>query len=683
MKNLRFEMIKLLRSRFVMLVAALLLVGNAFAAYTVCDPEHDAPSENYAEGVARLIDDSRHRYENEKLKDAFAARYYKQITEKYSLLDTEGDPQPVFGWGRYLSYRYNDLFLYACCAFCAAFSFRREKETGEMTSLYTMRHGRLRYAAVKLASAVIFSAAFTVLFCASSLFAVWAKSGYQPFYGAGARIQDLKTFIYAPNAATVGEAVLTSFLYKIPICIAASFFAGAVSYLFNSGAISIVASALQLYVSYRLDVKGYVDKNAFGRNCNTFAAMRPSCVYGEFRCINVFGFAVPAYVVNVAVPVLLAVLLGAAFIFMHLNRAGVRIRIRLPKINITRKEKPASPHGLFRYEIQKLTKSRLTVAVIFVLFLSRIAVSLLGIRGYSYDDRVYRSYCERWQGPVTEQTYAEYAEETKKIGEGYKAYVAIIYGGKYDGDDPIGASDYYVAHFKGFEKFDQKLSRITQYKQEGVEIPVVYEGGYERFLGAGADIFLILAIVYVCTYLSTYDGVNGMTDVVKATYSAGKKLTAVKIGTVFTVASVMYAAFTLVSYLTVFLVCGMKMPFYPVYVLPGYEIRGGMTLGAYLILTLLLRYAGTLLLCLFSCGISSLFKNQITAMAVSAGVYIIPAFLQKGAEAASRFIDPALMLDGSGFLLLGTGRGAAVSAAICAALPLLMFIPYLLKQRKK
>ena len=121
-----------------MLVAALLLVGNAFAAYTVCDPEHDAPSENYAAGVARLIDDSRHRYENEKLKNAFAARYYKQITEKYSLLDTEGDPQPVFGWGRYLSYRYNDLFLYACCAFCAAFSFAASTASGTISTPITL-----------------------------------------------------------------------------------------------------------------------------------------------------------------------------------------------------------------------------------------------------------------------------------------------------------------------------------------------------------------------------------------------------------------------------------------------------------------------------------------------------------------------------------------------------------------
>lgn len=107
-----------------------------------------------------------------------------------------------------------------------------------------------------------------------------------------------------------------------------------------------------------------------------------------------------------------------------------------------------------------------------------------------------------------------------------------------------------------------------------------------------------------------------------------------------------------------------------------------MSLGRYVALMFILRFIGVVLLCLFCCGISSLIKNHITAMAATAWIYVIPMFLLKNAEnKAVRCADPALWLDGSGFLQLSdTPYAVMISVALCVVTPVLIFIPYVYRQ---
>ena len=68
-KNLKFELLKLLRNRMIIIVSVVLLTANMVAAYRLCDTENDAQSEYYAYGVAES------RYGAEEDKDGFTARY--------------------------------------------------------------------------------------------------------------------------------------------------------------------------------------------------------------------------------------------------------------------------------------------------------------------------------------------------------------------------------------------------------------------------------------------------------------------------------------------------------------------------------------------------------------------------------------------------------------------------------
>ncbi len=683
MKNLKFELLKLLRNRLIIIVSVVLLTANMIAAYRLCDTENDAKTEYYAQGVAAVIKDAESRYGAEEDKDGFTARYYKMIVDKYSALVTDKEPEAVTGYGQYMSYIYVDLFLLSCCAFCAAFTFRREKETGEMQTLYAYKYGRRGYAAVKLTACAITTTVLVLLFCLSSFAGVFARGRFVDFTGGGARLQDLKAFIYAPNEISVLSAAFVSVLYKIPVCIALAFFAGGVSYLFNSGALSAAVSAMFMYGSYMLNNRSYINKNAFLRNCNLFAAIRPSNIFGELRCINVFGLAIPAYVVNIVLPLLLIIFFGAVFFALHLNRASVVIK--LPKFKIKRKPKTrlAKTHGLYAYELLKMSKSMLCIAVLIITIAARIIVTVIDVRAFPYPERVYKQYCERWKEKYVAEIADEYREERIKIGEGYRAYSAMHSGGSVDDiEDPVAAADYYISNFEGFDKFREKYARLTEYAEAGVDIPITYEGGYKRFFESGADIFLILAIVFVCTYLATYDSVNNTESIMRTTKKGHKKLPLIKFGALITAAAALYAVFTLISFLSYKTVYGMDLPAAPVYAVLGFETCGTMPLGLYVALMIVLRFAGSVLLCLFCCGISSLIKNHITAMAATAWIYVIPMFLLKNAEnKAVRCADPALLLDGSGFLQLSdTPYAVMISVALCVVIPVLIFIPYVYRQ---
>ena len=687
MKNLKFELLKLIRNRFIVLVSLALILANALAAYSLCTVGQDEASENYAYGIQYLLSDAERRYNIETDKNGFSARYYKSIIDKYSALETEKQPQTVKGYGQYLSYIYIDLFLFVCCAFAAAFTFRREKETGEMMTLYAAKNGRGRYAVTKLAACTITVIVFVVLFCLSAFLGVWAKNGFALFSGGGARLQDIKAFIYAPYEIKTASAVFVSALYKIPACLALSVFAGGVSYLFNSGMLSLVASSLFMFLSYRLNVNNYINKNAFFRNCNLFAAVRASYVFGELRCINVFGCAVPAYIVNIILPLLLFTLFSAAFYVMHVKRAAVNIKIKLPKLKINQKKKPAKPHGLFAYELQKITKSRVTAAVLILLLAAKIAVTVIGVRAFPYEERVYKKYCERWEGYITEEVRADIRAEQKRLADGYRAYSALSFGGSVsDIEDPVKEADYFIANNDGFRIFYDKYNRLLELKDtENIDVPILYDGGYERFFYSGADIFLILAVVCMSTYLSTYDSVNKTAETVKSTLYGVKRLRRIKFAAILSVSSALYLLFTLMTFLSIKAKYGMSAPAFPVYVVPGFEANGAMSLGLYVFSVFALRFLGTVLLCLFCMGLSSLLKNHITSMAVSASLYVIPAFLLKEAEGgAVHCIDPALLLDGSGFLqIIKTPRAVTVSAGLCLIVPLILYIQNLIRQRKR
>ncbi len=685
-KNLKYELLKLLRNRLIVFVSVMLIAANTVAAYLLCDPENDNISENYKIGILRVISDAENRYETEADKDGFSAKYYKMIVEKYSALDIDRGPEQVKGYGMYLSYIYADLFLLSCCAFCAAFAFRREKETGEIQTLYAYRYGRRSYAAVKLCSGAIVSVIFVLLFSASSFLGTAARGGFTAFSGAFTRLQDIRAFIYAPNEINVISAVILSTLNKIPVCIAVSFFAGCVSYLFNSGALSVAVSALFMYGSHWLNGKTYINKNAFFRNCNLFASIRPSNVYGELRCINLFGAAVPSYIMNVAVSVLLAIAFSALFFILHLNRASVLIRLPKLKLNIKREPKPAKPHGLFVYEIQKIFKSRLCAIALILILISACAGSFISVRAFPYPERVYKDYCERWNGKYADEIAEEYFKEGEKIAEGARAYFSMYRGNApKDIEDPIKAADYYVTHYEGFELFSKKYDRLLSYKESGTDIPIIYEGGYGRFFGSGADLFLILAVAFICTYLSTYDTVNATENVVVTTKNGRKKLPQIKFGALMTVCFFIYAVFTLITFLSVYAVYGMDHPEAPVYTVPGYEMNGAMPLGLYVALIFVFRLIGTAALCLFSLGVSAIFKNQLTAVAVASGVYIIPQILQSRLEdPALRFIQPSLLLDGAGFMrLYPSVPKLAVSVVLTLIVPSLFVIPHLIKQRRR
>lgn len=688
MKLLKYELLKTVRNKFIVFVVLALFIANGFTAFYMYAPEHDAATENYAAAVDDLLSDTAKKYSMLENKNGFSGRYYAQIKDMYSVLDTDQSPRDVKGWGQYLSYGFVNLFLLIACAFCAAFTFRREKETGEMITLYSSVNGRGNYVIIKLLSSLIITAVFVISFCAASLLGIFAKNGFAAFSGGGARIQDLKAFIYAPFEISVFRAFLLSVIYKIPVCAAFYLFNGCLSYLFDSGVVPLSFSAVLMYGSYYASGKVYTNGNSFLKNSNLFAALRASSLFGELRGTDVFGASVPTYIFNAAFPALLAVLLGGLFALLHMKRAG--IKIKLPKIKPKKQkdEREAKPLGLFGFELKKLLKSKITVVIIILLFAVRCAVSFVSPHFSSIDEMVYKYYCDKWQGPMTEKFDAEYLHEQRKIGAGYQLNV----GNNIDlslldefGMEAPELAAYSRMRFDGMMMFRDKIDRLNALSEAGVDAPILYEGGYKRFFDSGADIFLILSVVYICTYLFSYDHTNRAYDIVKTTLNGGKKLLGARLLSCLFLSSVLFVLFTAVSAVSIFSYFGMMDPEAPVYVVPGYEFTGGMPLWTYLLLMTAIRFAGVAALCLFSCGLSSVLKNNLTSFTVCSCLYVFPTFLLSGTESrAAHCADPSYMLDGSGFIQLAENKALfAVSVFVCVIIPLILMIPQFVKNKDK
>lgn len=688
MKLLKFELLKTVRNKFIVFVVLSLLIANGVTAFYLCRPEHDETTADYASAVGDLLTDTEKKYSMLEDKDGFTGEYYTQIGDMYSALDTAAAPRQVSGWGQYLQYGYVNLFLLTACAFCAAFTFRREKETGEMITLYSSANGRGNYVIVKLLSSSIIVIVFVAAFCALSLLGIFAKNGFTAFTGGGARIQDLKAYMYAPYEISVFRAFLLSVAYKIPACAGVYAFCGCVAYLFDSGVVPLSFSAVLMYASYYAMGRVYTNGNAFAKNSNLFAAMRSSSLFGELRGTDVFGRCVPTYVFNAVFPALLAAAFAAVFTLLHVKRAG--IKIKLPKIKPKKQKdvRPAKPLPLYVFEMKKLTKSKVTVFIIILLFIVRWGVSLVSPHFSSMDEMVYKYYCDKWQGQMTEKFEEEYLHEQRKVGAGY-----MLTNG-YDVDESIlgefnmepgDLEAYYRMRFEGLLMFRDKIDRLKELRERGIDAPILYDGGYKRFFDSGADIFLILAVVYICTYLFSYDFTNRMHDVVKTTYNGGKKLLKTKLLTCICLSAVLFAVFTAVSAVSTFSYFGMTEPTAPMYAVPGFEFTGSMPLWAYLLLMILVRFAGVITLCLFCCGLSLLLKNNLTSFTVSACLYVFPTFLLSGAESRiAHCADPSYMLDGSGFIQLAHSPAFfAVSVFVCVVIPLLLIIPQTVKMKGK
>ena len=688
MKLLKFELLKTVRNKFIVFVVLALLIANGVTAFYLCKPENDAATENYAEAVEDLLADTAKKYSTLENKDGFLGRYYTQIKDMYSALETDKEQKQVSGWGQYLCCGFVNLFLLTACAFCAAFTFRREKETGEMITLYSSANGRGNYVVIKLLSSLLIVLVFVVSFCVVALLGVFAKNGFAAFSGGGARIQDLKAFMYAPYEISVFRAFLLSVVYKIPVCAAFYAFCGCVAYLFDSGVVPLSFSAVLMYGSYYAMGRIYTNGNSFIKNSNLFAAMRSASLLGELRGTDIFGLCIPTYVFNAVFPALLAAVFAAVFALLHIKRAG--IKIKLPKIKPKKQkdERSAKPLPLYGFEFKKLTKSRITVVIIILLFAVRCVVSFVSPHFSSMDEMVYKYYCDKWQGPMTEKFDAEFLHEQRKVGTGY----AISSGRDIDyslldefGMDASDLEAYYRMRYDGLLLFREKIDRLRELRDRGIDVPILYDGGYKRFFNSGADIFLILAVVYICTYLFSYDFANRTHDIVKTTYNGGKKLFKTKLLTCITLSAVLYAAFTAVSAISIFSYFGMMEPTAPLYTVPGFEFTGIMPLWAYLLLMLCVRLAGVIMLCLFCCGLSLLLKNNLTSFTVSACLYVFPTFLLSGAESrAAHCVDLSYMLDGSGFIQTAQSPAVfAVSVFVCVVIPLILIIPQTVKVKDK
>ena len=688
MKNLKFELLKTARARTVILAVTVLLIVNMFAAFYLGSPDDDAATDGYAGKIAALIADTERMYNSVAGNGGFPEKYYAKIIDTYSALDDASPSRAISGWGRFMCFEYQSILAVAACVFVSAFGFRRERESRELPIVFTTRNGRGRYVFSKLSGVFITCALLCVMFYLTAFIGVYAGGGFAPFSGGGEQIRAISGFVYTPFRMTAAGAALVSFAYTFAACLSLSLLTGCISYYLNNGAAALAASALAIILSFFADGRHYENKNAFMRNCNLAAAVRNRYIFGELRCIDVFGMPVPSYLLNIILLIFSSVVFSALFAVMHLKHAGTELKLPKLKRNAKKEARPAKQHGLFAYEFIKILHSRVITAAILVLFAAGLFINVFSVRYFDYDERVYRHYCQRWEGMTAEEAYPEFLEEGGYIGKCYSAYAALSSGSQYvpeNGENVFEMSRYYEKCFGGFDLFNKKISVMLEKAQTGTNDPIVYDGGYSRFFNSGADVFLILTVTLITTYLCTYDRENGTGAVVGTTLLGGKTLSRRRAAASIAMAAAVWAVFTLSSFLSYLTIYGMTGFQYPARVIPGCEEFGDLSLGAVIALIFALRLIGTVFTCILCIGVSDLIGNHLTSFFICASVPAVTGVLLSGSGSVkARAADPALLLDGFGFLrLYPSGLLMAVSALLCIAVPLILYIPHAVRIKRK
>ncbi len=372
--------------------------------------------------------------------------------------------------------------------------------------------GRKTDSAAKCLACILISSAGCFLVSASSLLAVCVMNGTG---GLALPVQCYPKYAFVPFECSVAGYAFIQLLLRCLASAVLSSFLCLVCELSGSYIISVLAGSAFCAVSFLLF--GY---SAYGKHLPfrflCFAATAESNrLLSFFRTENLFGIPVN----TVACSVILQ-LLNASVFFCTTVLASERLRAtigdaaqkalhsRLRGIN-RGKNAPLQVKripGLLSSEMRK-NRPALIIAV-FICCLAGSSVFIYATSGSAsgYDEALYRSYIESLHGKTSEEIFA-FAEEERGRIDGIlserETKRAAFSGGEMTREEYLAYMDeFYQAKTADavFAKVEERIRYSVRISaKKGVDIPPVYDTGILLFLSGKTDLFLMCALLLVCS----------------------------------------------------------------------------------------------------------------------------------------------------------------------------------------
>ncbi len=603
--------------------------------------------------------------------ESYAYQYQKQMADVYQKLRAEAyiGFENTRGWDLYFTSAAPVLFAMAAVVLCAGYLFVSEKSTSFYPIGHASAKGRAAHGTAKFFAGLLFVSLMTLLLLLVNGLAIGGTVGFGNIYNG---IQSYKAFTYLPYNFSVLQYLICDTLIKLLAVALLYSLIQVASVLFSDMILSYLSGIAVVGVSYGVYAFTSHAPNRPIHQCNLITLGRTDEFLSRYRGFNLFGRAVNTthFVIAVAGILTLLAAVGAILLFsrgcfgiwnLHLAEKLGRLRTRLASGKKRRNRAYAS--SLFAYEGYKLYLNRATLLLVPTLLVGALILSDILYKGEeSYTEEKRREYIEA-------HLYGEISEEKERFieEEGERIYGTIEKHkemSKAYARDEITIEEF----FAYMQEYDYAQSRKEAYEQlreysdylnetsekTGVKCWYVVESGWETLLFSGADLFLMIYLIYsACRIWKSERGAQssrGAFMQILLTTEKGRRKTA---RSKFALAmGNTLIAFLVSTGIRVYFIdtriglAGWRAPLISLRSFAG--VSPGFTVAGYLCLYFLVQLILFCVLSAFVFSAALAFRNTAAVFVVSAVLLFLPAlFVGLGVELA-KYIDVTALIRFSG-----------------------------------
>ena len=571
-------------------------------------------------------------------KDTYAA---KEANKTAQAFETLAKIEPVFVNSRTfveaVNFHATDFLVFLVLFSMLYYLLIWEREQGLFSLQMTMLHGRSRLMAAKAMALLLGNIFVNVLFWGSNLLVASKK------YGAvqlDAPIQSVEGFRGCALPITIGQYWILFLVIKIVVCFSVSVLFLYLTARTSQFQIVWLIAGILFGCSYALyhfaDGKSAA---AFLKYCNFIPVLNGNDLLCYYFHLNFIGIPVTAWwMIGIFCFLVLFVFGG---LLLTQSKPMYMLTIHRKRVR-ERKTKAKQPQwGLLKYEAYKslILQRGLLILCCFIAFQVGSAVTK---RDISYQERLYKSYMEQMEGPVTEEKRTWIAEERERINQ-YHAMLSEAKE-KYDNQKMTDQEWNSVQQLVSTQTEGQEaLARVEQrldylddfYKQTNVELGFVYESGYEYlsandYSGSKQDqlhaMVLLAVTILILAPLFATEYTGGMIQL----------LSVCKKGRYVTIRKKMILAFVIcvILFFSVYLTDLIDtIRVYPLPDLsaccasiPSMEAYGTMTLMQYLGLLYFIRFIVYWCMVVLFLLVSVCMKNTVKSIIAGLLLFIFPLF---------------------------------------------------------
>ena len=342
---------------------------------------------------------------------------------------------------------------------------------------------------------------------------------------------------------------------------------------------------------------------------------------------------------------------------------------------------------LFGAEMGKLLLANKFIIIVVVVLLAKgfIATETFTYTE-SFTDSVYKEYMTTLSGEMTEEKLAYMEAERNRIDtakNGFNQAVADYHQGKISQQEYLAfvdEYDYAKDRDSHFVRIENRRDYILSVQAAGKDAYFVYDTGWNTLFSQGFDYLLYGLVLLLFAGVFANEIRGGINNILKATGKGRWRLFLVKYAAVLTLATILFAAFTVID-----LNAAMKSFEFPAWDAPVQSLtmfgaQPTMTVAQFVALWISVKWLAVVLLVTALTGISLLSGKVLNTMAIVATVTLMPFLLHRFGLAVAQYFDFTYMLEGTSFLTTAAGSALYLTLTVAVLVAAITILTWLAKQ---